>query len=172
MCAIAVLLALLLPAPAHAQHVRLSGGATVPVTGELGPEWTARPGISGQILLPMYGGETRLSLDFAEHTTTDETIPEFTALVATLGWGPVVRVGTVRLGAGAEVGAGRYAFDDDGEFGGNLASESEVVAGAYVRVSVPVAGPVEAWTEAGVRRTFFSTIATTGGVGGGLAVRL
>ena len=62
--------------------------------------------------------------------------------------------------------------DDDGEFGGNLASESEVIAGGYLRLGGGVAGPVEAWAEAGVRRTFFSTIATTATASAGLTVRL
>lgn len=165
-------LAALLTATASAQPVRLAAGATVPLTGELGPAWEAQPGLAGQILLPMYGGETRLSLDLATHDATREDAPDFTALVATLGWGPVLALGPVRLNPGAEVGAGRYAFDDGGEFGGNLSSESEVVAGAYLCAGAPVAGRLEVWAEGGVRRTFFSTLATTATASAGLAVRL
>lgn len=167
-----VLLAVAFTLPADAQHVRLSAGATVPVGGQLGPEWTAQPGLAGHLLVPMYGGETRLALDFAEHTTDEEAFPEFTALNATLGWGPVVQAGPVRLVPSAEVGAGRFDFDDDGQFENELEEETEVIAGVYLRASVPVAGRLEVWSEAGLRRTFFSTIATTASASAGLAVRL
>jgi hypothetical protein len=84
----------------------------------------------------------------------------------------VLRLGPVRLVPGAEVGAGRYSFDDDGEFPGQLSSESEVLAGAYLRAAGPLAGRLEAWAEAGARRTFFSTPSTLWSARGGLAVRL
>ncbi|MEM6328032.1 MAG: hypothetical protein AAF791_13030 [Bacteroidota bacterium] len=166
------MLAVTLATSAQAQPVEIAGGALVPVSGRLGPGWSAQPGLAGQILFPAYGGETRLSLDLASHETTEADLPAFTALVATLGWGPTVTLGPARLGVGAEVGAGRYAFDDAGRFGDNASSESEVVAGAYLRASAPVAGRVHVWTEAGARRTFFSTIATTTSVSAGLSVRL
>ena len=158
--------------PASAQSVRLAAGASVPMGGELGPAWDRQPGASGLILIPMYGGETRLALDLAQHSASPDSLPDFLAVTATLGWGPVVPVGPVRLAPGAEIGAGRFVFDDDGQFGDNVSSESEVVAGAYLRASVPVAGRLEVWAEGGVRRTFFSTPATTGAATAGLAVRL
>ncbi|MEM1056215.1 MAG: hypothetical protein AAGI52_11860 [Bacteroidota bacterium] len=157
---------------ASAQSVRLSAGAMLPISGEIDPAWSVQPGASGQILLPMYGGETRLSLDIAAHDATRETVPDFTALNAALGWGPVFGLGPVRVVPSAEVGANRLFFDDDGVFGENLSAETELTAGTVLRASVPLAGPAEVWTEAGVRRTFFSTTVTTATVSAGLAVRL
>ncbi|OZC04132.1 hypothetical protein [Rubricoccus marinus] len=172
----AAALLVLLATGASAQ-VRLSAGATLPLAGSLGPVWEEQPGARGTITFSAYGGEVRLALDLAMHDAaegeaTPEAAPDFLAVNATLGWGPVLDLGPVRLSPGAEVGAGRFAFDDDGEFGGNLSSESELLAGAYVRAGVPLAGRVEAWAETGVRRTFFSTPQTTAGAAGGLTLRL
>ncbi len=157
--------------PASAQ-IRLSAGATLPLAGDLGPGWTEGAGARGILTFGAYGGEVRLALDAAVHDAAPEALPDFLAVNAMLGWGPVLRLGAVRLSPGAEVGGGRFAFDDDGEFGGNLSSESELLAGAYLRAGVPLAGRVEAWAETGVRRTFFSTPQTTAGAAGGLALRL
>lgn len=153
------------------EAVRVSLGATVPLAGRLGPVWDAQPGVRGSLAFLAYGGETRLLLELDSHTSTNARGPDFSAVTAMLGWGPVVQAGPVRLVPGAEVGAGRYDFEDD-SFGDELEEESEVVAGAYLRASVPLAGRVEAWAETGVRRTFFSTVATTASARGGLSVRL
>ena len=170
--AVALAVVVSLVAPADAQSVRLSAGGVLPAGGALGPGWDAQPGASGHILLPMYGGETRLALDLAAHRATRDDLPDFLALNATLGWGPVLALGPIRLAPGAEIGAGRFAFDDDGVFGDNASSESELVAGAYVRARVPVAGRLEVWAEGGARRTFFSTPATTTSASAGLSVRI
>ena len=167
-----MVLLLSLTASASAQSVGLAAGGVIPVGGALGPEWEAGSGASGQILIPMYGGQTRLALDLAAHRATRDDLPDFLALNATLGWGPRMKLGPVRLAPGAEIGAGRFFFDDDGVLGDNASSESELVAGVYVRASVPVAGRVEVWAEGGARRTFFSTPATTTSASAGLAVRL
>ena len=169
------LLLLLLASGASAQ-VRLSAGATLPLAGDLGPAWSERPGARGTITFGAYGGEVRMALDLAQHDAMDgaapEALPDFVAVNATLGWGPVLTLGPVRLSPGAEIGAGRFMFDDDGAFGGNQSSESELLAGAYLRAGAPLAGRLEAWAETGVRRTFFSTPQTTAGASGGLALRL
>lgn len=170
----AAALFLLLASGASAQ-VRLSAGATLPLAGSLGPVWAEEVGARGTLTFPAYGGEVRMALDLAQHradSAAPEAAPDFLAVNATLGWGPVLRVGSLRLSPGAEIGAGRFAFDDDTQFGGNLSSESELLAGAYLRAGLPLAGRVEAWAETGVRRTFFSEPQTTAGAAGGFALRL
>ena len=163
---------LLLCASGASAQLRASAGPTLPLAGELGPAWTEEIGARGTLTFVAYGGEVRLALDIAEHETDVESLPDFIAINATLGWGPVLRLGPMRLSPGAEIGAGRFLFDDDSVFGENVSSESELLAGAYLRVGMPLAGRVEAWAETGVRRTFFSTPQTTAGASGGLALRL
>ena len=163
---------LLVSASGASAQVRVSAGGVLPLAGDLGPVWAELPGARGTLTFGAYGGEVRMALDAAQHESLDEVTPEFTAVNATLGWGPIARVGRARLGVGAEVGAGRFLFEPEGDFQGNLASESELLAGVYVRAGVPLAGRVEAWAETGVRRTFFSTPQTTAGASGGLTIRL
>ena len=174
----ATTLLLLLCASGASAQLRAGAGGTVPLAGDLGPAWAERPGARGTLTFPAYGGEVRMALGLARHEAEEnapgapEALPDFLAVNATLGWGPVLRLGPLRLSPGAEIGAGRFAFDDGGAFGGNLSSESELLAGAYLRAGAPLAGRLEAWAETGVRRTFFSTPQTTAGAAGGLALRL
>ena len=151
--------------------VRVAVGVAAPLAGSLAG-WDARPGAGGQVTVPAYGGEVRLALDLAEHRATRTDAPDFWAVDAALGWGPVLRLGALRVTPAAEVGAGRYSFDDDERFPAQLSSESEVLAGAYVRAAGPLAGRLEAWAEAGARRVFFSTPQTVWSGRAGLAVRL
>ena len=167
-----LLLAFLASGASAQEALRVSAGGVLPLAGDLGPVWAEQPGARGTLTFGAYGGEVRMALDVAQHESLDEVTPEFTAVNATLGWGPVVQIGRVRLGIGAEVGAGRFLFEPEGDFQGNLASETELMAGAYVRAGVPLAGRLEAWAETGVRRVFFSTPQTTAGASGGLALRL
>ena len=175
MTARALALVALLAAPAAAQDgetLTLSLGGEVPVSGRLGPAWAPGPGAMGAAAVPLHGGVLRASADWIPHDAQTSEVPDFEALTLALGWGPEARLGPVRLRAGAEVGMGRYDFEDDDVFGANVSEESELLAGLYAGVRVPVAGPVEAWAEGGVRRVFFSTPADVGAVRAGVAVRL
>lgn len=166
-------LALLLAAGAQAQPANWStvtpaAGIAVPLDGGFSA-WSTGTGVSGRIELPAYRGRARAELRLATYDADDEAQPEFTLVLATLGWGPAVRLGPVRLGAGGRVGGALFRIDDD--TAGNLQSESELAVGAWAGGAL-VVGRVEAWAEMTGTRVTLSDPVVLVTASGGLAVRL
>ncbi|MDT0631758.1 hypothetical protein RQM47_05440 [Rubrivirga sp. S365] len=178
--ALVLLPALALPALAAAQGgaddwamVEPALGVASPLAGGFGPEWAARPGAAARLEAPAYGGRARLALRVAGYEAARPDLPAFSAVTALAGWGPSVALGAgVRGGAGLQVGAVRYAFDDGGEFGGFLQNETEAAWGAWLRLDAPLAGRLRVWAEAEALRVALADPATVATASAGLALRL
>lgn len=150
-----------------------AAGASVVATGGF-DGWTAGPGVTGRLEAPAYGGRARAALRVASFEATDPTArPDFTSVLATVGWTRSARLGRASVGAGPLVGATQFRFDDeDGEFSGNLTRETEAVVGAVARLDVPLAGRVSFWSEAEALRVALARPRTLGLVSAGLSLRL
>ena len=144
-------------------------GASVPVRGGLGAPWRAGTALSVRVEAPAYVGRVRAEGRAAAYDAVDEVAPEFALTLATLGWGPSVEVGPVRLGAGARVGVARFQIDDDQA--GNLQDETELAVGAWAGAALR-RGRVEVWAEADATRLTLAAPVTLVAASGGLAVRL
>lgn len=144
-------------------------GPAVPLADGFDEMWRGGTGASGRVEAPLYGGRVRAGLFLTEYESTAEDIPEFWLLVPTLGWGPAVEVGPVRLAAGGRLGAAQFRFDDDEA--GNFQNETELAVGAWAGGGLQV-GRVEVWAEAEATRLTLSTPTTLLVATGGLAIRL
>ncbi len=168
-----LLLAGLLVAAAHAQPAQATltpgVGGLVPVAGGFGDTWRAGAGLSARVEAPAYGGRARAEVWVAVYDAPDETVPEFSLVVPTLGWGPALDVGPVRLGAGVRVGAARFQIDDDQA--GNLQNETELAVGAWAGAALRW-GRAEVWAEVDGTRLTLAEPVTLVAATGGLAVRL
>ncbi len=169
-----LLVAAALATAAHAQPADWSTltpalGASAGLSGGFGETWRAGPGLTARVEAPAYGGRARAEVRAAVYDAPDETAPEFALLVPTLGWGPAVKAGPVRLGVGVKVGAARFQIDDDQA--GNLQNETELAVGAWAGAALRL-GRVEVWAEADATRLTLADAVTLAGASGGLAVRL
>ena len=164
---------LFLATAAHAQTgdwTALEPALGVAASGGFGPEWSAGPTGTARVEAPAYGGHARVAFRVSAYAPQDESLPEFLAVAASLGWGPGAEVGGVAVRGGLQAGVLHLRFDDDGLFGGNLQNETELAVGVWARVESTT--PVRVWAEATVERVAFARAETIGVVGGGLAVRL
>ena len=168
-------LALLLPALAAAQGgaawstLTPAVGVGAPLGEGYGPSWTDGAALTVRVEAPAYGGRVRAEVRAADYASVAPGVPSFSTLTPTVGWGPAVRLGPVRLGGGARVGVVRFQIDDDEA--GRLQSETELTTGAWAGAAVRW-GRVEAWAEADGARVALSEPVALWTVGGGLAVRL
>ena len=144
-------------------------GAGVPLGAGYGPEWETGPTVTFRVEAPAYGGRVRAEVRAAGYGSVVEGVPAFSTLSPTVGWGPALRLGPVRLGAGARVGVVRFQIDDDAA--GRLQSETELTVGGWGGVAVGL-GRVEVWAEADGARVALSDPVALWTVGGGVAVRL
>lgn len=144
-------------------------GVGAPLGGGYGPSWTDGAALAVRVEVPAYGGRVRAEVRAAGYASAAEGVPSFSTLTPTVGWGPAVRVGPVRVGGGARVGVVRFQIDDDEA--GRLQSETELTAGGWAGAAVRW-GRVEVWAEADGARVALSDPVTLWTVGGGLAVRL
>ena len=143
-------------------------GATALVGDALAP-WAAGPGITVRVEAPAYGGRARVEVRAFDFEVDDERLPEFALVVPTVGWGPALAAGPMRLALGARVGAGLFRLDDDDA--GNLQNETELAVGGWAGAALRL-GRAEVWAEVGGMRLTLSDPATPVGVTAGLAVRL
>ncbi|MEM0962151.1 MAG: hypothetical protein AAGK21_06365 [Bacteroidota bacterium] len=171
----AALLSLILLAPAvHAQAPDASWAWVAPGSGiavalDDGFEaWEAGTGLAGRIETPAYGGRLRADLQFLTYDAVED-VADFWLAVPTLGWGPGVEIGPLRLALGGRVGGAVFQFDDDDA--GNLEREIEAAVGGWVGGALRV-GRVEVWAEADATRITLSTPTTIVAARAGLALRL
>ena len=160
-----------LPRPGGAAWSTLTPavGAGVPLGAGYGPEWETGPTVTFRVEAPAYGGRVRAEVRAAGYGSVVEGVPAFSTLSPTVGWGPALRLGPVRLGAGARVGVVRFQIDDDAA--GRLQSETELTVGGWGGVAVGL-DRVEVWAEADGARVALSDPVALWTVGGGVAVRL
>ena len=144
-------------------------GLGAPLGDGYGPEWTTGAALSVRVEAPAYGGRVRAEVRAAEYPSAAEGVPGFSTLAPTVGWGPALRVGPVRLGAGARVGVVRFQIDDDDA--GRLQSETELTVGGWAGAALRL-GRVEVWAEADGARVALSDPVALWTVGGGVALRL
>ena len=130
--------------------------------------WEAGVGVAGRAETPAYGGRARADLRVLTYDAAGD-VPAFWLALPTLGWGPGVDAGPLRLGAGVRVGGAVFQFDDDEA--GNLEREVEVAVGGWAGAAVRL-GRVEVWAEADATRIALSDPATVVAASVGLAVRL
>lgn len=149
------------PASAQGEAARtpetldLTLGAALPVGEAYDGLWTAGPGAAARLAIPFYSGTAHLGLHAFLNEGSRPDLPSFLAVHAQGGWGYPLRLpGGVRLTGGALVGALRMRFDDEDRFGGALQNETELTAGAFVRLDVPVAGPVRAFVAGEAVRVY------------------
>lgn len=160
-------------APLPRPSVTVRAGAATLAAGGFGRAWEAGPGVALRLDVPAYRGTSRLALAAAPFEARDRAVPAFWFVVATLGWGPDVRLpGRARLAAGPVVGAVHLRFAPRDGFGGNLQNETEAVVGAFVRASVPLRGRVSAWADAEVLRVALAEPRTLALASAGVALRL
>lgn len=177
-------LALLLPAlaspflagVAHAQGVvgdwsTLTSGVGVglPVGEGYGDAWEAGTALSVRVEAPAYGGRVRAEVRAARYRAVAEGVPAFSTLTPTVGWGPALDLGHVRVGGGARVGVVRFDIDDPDA--GRLQSETELTVGGWAGAALRL-GRVEVWAEADGARVPLSDPVALWTAGGGVAVRL
>jgi len=168
-------LLVLLIAPAQAQPTDWATltpglGPAVPLAGGFGDgPWEAGLGAHARVEAPLYGGRVRAALWATAYEDPGGAVPGFVLAVPTLGWGPFVDAGRVRLGAGGRVGAALLRVDDDDA--GRLQTETELAVGAWGGGAVRL-GRVEVWAEAEATHLTLSTPVTLVTGGGGLALRL
>ncbi len=130
--------------------------------------WETGTGVAAHLETPAYGGRARADLRaFAFETAED--LPDFVLAVPTIGWGPVLEVGPVRLGAGAKVGVGLFRLDDDEA--GNLQNETELAVGGWASGALRL-GRLEVWAELDGTHLTLSSPSTLVAASGGLALRL
>lgn len=180
----ALLLSAVLATAAHAQPgdwatLDLGLGATAPIAGGFVAPWRAGPGGAARLAVPAYGGLVRAALDVnaydveAADAGAADGLPDFGLVAATLGWGPGLALpGGARAWAGVEVGAVLLRFETVETGGFQNTTETEAAVGAWVRLSAPVAGRVQAWAEGRALRVALAEPATLTAVTAGLAVRL
>lgn len=130
--------------------------------------WEAGPGLAARLETPAYHGRARADLRVFSFDAL-EAVPDFTLAVATLGWGPALEVGPVRLGAGAKVGGGLFRIDDD--TAGNLQNETELAVGGWLGGTVR-RGRIEVWAEVDGTHLTLSEPTTLVSASGGLALQL
>ena len=158
----------------HWRTVEPALGGAIALDGGFGPEWEAGTGVVARLEAPAYGGHARIALRVAPYEPDRADLPEFTAVAPSLGWGLGAGLpGGLRLLAGPQVGVLHLRFDDeDGQFGGNLQNETELMAGAWGRLEAPLTRRVRLWTEGEVSRVAFANPAVISTASAGLAVRL
>ena len=144
-------------------------GAGVPLGDGYGPEWEAGTALAVRVEAPAYGGRVRAEVRAAEYGSVAEGVPAFSTLAPTVGWGPALGLGPVRLGAGARVGVVRFQIDDDDA--GRLQSETELTVGGWAGAALRL-GRVEVWAEADGARVALSDPVALWTLGGGVALRL
>ena len=172
----AVLLVTTLAAQAQAQTswstVEVGLGGSAAVAASFTPEWSAGPGIVAQAASSAYGGRVQATVAARPYATADSDLPDFRTVTATLGWGPGLRLGPVRVWAGGTVGVVQFRFErlDRGEF--QNVSEIEAVVGAWARIEGNLAGPVWAWAEGRALRAALADPTALTSAGAGLAVRV
>ena len=144
-------------------------GVSAPVGRGYGPEWEAGTALAVRVEAPAYGGRVRAEVRAADYASVAEGVPAFSTLAPTLGWGPAVRLGPVRVGGGARVGVVRFAIDDDEA--GRLQSETELTTGVWGGAALRL-GRAEVWAEVDGGRVALSEPVTLWTLGGGVAIRL
>lgn len=150
-----------------------AAGVALPLADGFGAEWDADPGVALGLLAPAYGGHARLSLRVTPYASPRTDLPAFDAAFPSLGWGPRLPLPAgIELAAGPQVGVAYLRFEDDAAFGGNLQNETELTAGAWGRVDVPVVGRLRAWIEADALRVAFARPVTVTTASAGVALRL
>ncbi|MDX1419503.1 MAG: hypothetical protein R3181_06000 [Rubricoccaceae bacterium] len=178
-----VSLALLLLGPlaavAQPRHLETLEGAlsgVAPAGEAYDGLWTMGPGGALRVGTEFFGGRAHFALHAFpnEPTTADPAeLPEFLALRGTVGWGP--RLGLplgLGLTAGGTVGAVHMRFDDEDLAGNALVNETELAAGLFARLDVPVAGPVHLFAEAEVAHVYTAVPIRYRFVQGGVSVSL
>ncbi len=157
----AVLPAAVLPAAAQTDSARdaealdLALGAAVPVGEAYDGLWAAGQGAALRLAIPFHGGTGHVGLHAFPNGGSRPNLPDFLALHAQGGWGYPLRLpGGMRLTGGALVGALHMRFDDEDRFSGALRNETELTAGLFARLDVPVAGPARAFVAGEALRVY------------------
>lgn len=167
-----LILLFLVATGAHAQAswstLTPAAGIAIPVESGF-PAWSTGASAAARVETPAWSGRARAELRLATYDTDRESLPEFTLVVPTLGWGPALDVGPARLGAGGRVGIAFFRLDDD--TAGNLQNEAEMAVGAWAGGAFRL-GRAELWAEVDATRFTLSEPTTLVTVGSGLAVRL
>jgi hypothetical protein len=157
----AALAVLVIAAPARAQQVdnfsalELGVGGALQADGTFADQWTSSPSASVRAATPYHGGLGYLTLRADLHRGVTDDLPDFLALQAAGGWGPVVMLpARIRLLPSAHLGLVALQFDADDEFPGALQNESEVEIGISGRIDIPVARSVRVWAGVDAVRLF------------------
>lgn len=147
-------------------------GLTAQLAEPYGGRWTTGPGPVGRVATPFYGG--RLHAGLRAYPNADaqaDTLPDFLALHAEVGWGPALALPAgARLTGGAHLGAVAFRFDETEPYSGALTNELELAAGLFVRLDAPLGGPVRAWAGADGLHVFTAAPEQLLFVEGGLSV--
>ena len=133
-------------------------GGVLPVGEAYDGLWTADPGVAVRAATEFYGGTVHLALHIFPNTAEQPDLPDFLALRGMAGWGLPLRLPAgVRLTPGAAVGGIRWEFDEGEPFGTGPLEETELAAGLFARLEVPVVGRVRAVAEAEWLRVYTAT---------------
>lgn len=151
-------------------QIEPSLGVAIPVGEGFGEAWALRAGPTVRLAAPAYGGWARATVRSLSAEPRDADAPAFALALPSIGWGPEVGLGPVRLSAGPEVGVALFRFDDDES--GNLQNETEVAVGAWGSVAVPLGGGARVWAETSALRATLADPVTLVTVGGGVGLRL
>ena len=148
-----------------------AAGVAVPLGDGFGAPWESGAGLSVRTEVPAYGGRLRGEVRVAAYDPSGDVdrVPPFALALPTVGWGPTVGLGPVRLSAGPRVGVALFRIDDPDA--GRLQSETEIAVGGWAGAAVAL-GRVEVWAQADGTRLTLSDPVTLWAASGGLAVRL
>lgn len=166
--------ALLLGGVAEAQErnfetVGVALVGSIPLAVSYDSVWDAGMGAAVRAETPFYGGALQVALHVFPNDGRAEDLPDFLAVHGALGWGYALRLpGGVRFTAGPEVGALHMRFDDDERFILALQNETELTAGLFAHLDVPLAGAIRAYAGAEALRLFTAEPITLGVVHAGL----
>ena len=159
--AAAALVVLTSAAPARAQLVddfstlEFGVGGALQANASYADQWTATPAASVRAATPFHGGLGFLTLRADFHRGVNNDLPDFLAIQAAGGWGPVVALPAgIRLLPAAHLGLMAFRFDGEDEFTGALQNESEIEFGISGRVDIPVARSIRAWAGVDAVRVF------------------
>jgi hypothetical protein len=157
--AVALALALAAPPPALAQpaqdaDIEVSLGGALPLGAAWDGQWSPGPAVVLDVATSYGPGMFRLGLRGYANEGVSEQLPDFVTLHADAAWGPVIRLsGAARVVPSVHLGMVAFLFDDD-EVDEPLRNESELSAGAGVRVHLPVTSALGAWAGIDVARIF------------------
>lgn len=167
-----ILAALLLGSVAQAQNFETVGvafGGAMPLSVSYDAVWDAGAGAAVRAETPFYGGAIQIAFHVFPNHGRAEDLPDFLAVHGALGWGYTLRLpGGVHLTAGPEVGALHMRFDDDERFTLALQNETELTAGLFTHLDVPLVGAIRAYAGAEALRLFTAEPITLGFIHAGL----